>query len=109
MVTFRRLLTDLHVSARDRSIFSFLDDKFSKYQWIFAKLGMFIDIVDILFGIADGQISSVFDSYLPATRPYFHFCTITLVNVNRFSPNLVCALILWTSALGFLMDRVCQF
>ena len=26
---------------------------------------------------------------------------ITLVNVNGFSPNLVCALILWSSALGF--------
>ena len=33
----------------------------SKYQWIFAKLGMCIDIVEIWFGIANGQISSIFD------------------------------------------------
>ena len=67
---------------------------------------MGIDIVEICFWIADGQISSICDSYLPATRPYFHFWTINLVNVNGFSPNLVCALILWTSALGLLMGKL---
>ena len=46
--------------------FSFPDDNLSKHQWIFIKLGMCIDI-----GIANGQISSNFDSYLPETRPYF--------------------------------------
>ena len=60
---------------------------------------MCIDIVEIWFGIADGQISTVFDSYLLVTHLYFHFWTVTLVNVNRLSPNLVCALILWRSAL----------
>ena len=34
---------------------------------------------------------------------YFHFWMITLLNVNGFSPNLVGALIFWTSALGLLM------
>ena len=53
--------------------FSFPDDKLSRRQWIFTKLGMCIDIVEIWFGIANGQISSNFDSYLPETRPYFHF------------------------------------
>ena len=38
------------------SIFLFPDDNFSKYQWIFTKLGVCIDIVDICFGIADRQI-----------------------------------------------------
>ena len=38
--------------------FSFPDNNLSKHQWIFTKLGMCIDIVDIWFGIADGQISS---------------------------------------------------
>ena len=37
---------------------SFQDDNFSKHQWIFTKLGMCIDIVEIWFGIANGQISS---------------------------------------------------
>ena len=39
--------------------FSFPDDNLSKHQWIFTKLGMCIDIVEIWFGIANGQISSI--------------------------------------------------
>ena len=39
---------------------SFPDDNLSKHQWIFTKLGMCIDIVEIWFGIANGQISSNF-------------------------------------------------
>ena len=46
----------------------FLDDNLIKHQWIFTKLGMFIEIVEIWFGIADGQISSNFYVYLPVTR-----------------------------------------
>ena len=59
MGKFRQFLTEL--SASDRSVFSFPDDNFSKCQWIFTKLGVCIDIVEICFGIIDGQISSVFD------------------------------------------------
>ena len=59
MNKFCPYLTEL--PAHDTSIFSFLDDNFSKYQWIFTKLGMGIDILDICFGIANGQISSIFD------------------------------------------------
>ena len=33
-------------------------DNLSKYQWIFTKLGMCIDIVEIWFGIANGLIFS---------------------------------------------------
>ena len=52
----------------------FPDDKLSKHQWIFTKVGLSIDIVEIWMGIADGQISTNFDrSYLPETHPYFHF------------------------------------
>ena len=39
----------------------FPDDNLSKHQWIFTKLGIYIDIVEIWFGIANGQISSNFD------------------------------------------------
>ena len=48
MGKFRQFLTD--VPACDMSIFSFMDDNFSKYQRIFTKPGMCI--VDIPFGIA---------------------------------------------------------
>ena len=34
---------------------------------VFTKLGMCIDIVEIWFGIANGQISSNFDGDLPET------------------------------------------
>ena len=43
----------------------FLDDNLSKHQWIFIKLGRCIDIVEIWFGIADGQISLNFDGIFP--------------------------------------------
>ena len=51
---------------------------------------MCIDIVENWFGYVNRQISSIFDSYLPTTDPYFHFQMITLVNVSGFSPNGVC-------------------
>ena len=47
-------------------------------------------------------------SYLPMTQLYFHFLTVNLV-INRFLPNLVCALILWSSALGLLLGKFHQF
>ena len=50
-----------NVSACNTSTFSFLDHNFSKYQCMFPKLGMCIDIVEICFGIANGQISSIFE------------------------------------------------
>ena len=42
------------------SVFLFPDNHFSKCQWIFTKLGMGIDIVEIWFGIANGQILTIF-------------------------------------------------
>ena len=42
--------------ARDGSIFSFPDDNFSKYQWIFTKLDVCIDIEEICFGMLIGKI-----------------------------------------------------
>ena len=62
MGKFCQFLTE--VSARITSVFSFPDDNFSKYQWIFTKLGVCIDIVESYFGIADGKILSVFDSVI---------------------------------------------
>ena len=59
MGKFRQVLTEL--SARDTTVFPFLEDNLSKCQWIFTKLGMCIYIVEICFGIANGQISSIFD------------------------------------------------
>ena len=46
--------------------------------------------------------------YLPETRLYFRFWTITLVNSEGFSPNLLYALTLRRSGLGLLMGKFCQ-
>ena len=48
-----------HPSVVCPSVFYFPEDNLRKYQWIFTKLDMCIDTVEIWFGIANGQ------SYLP--------------------------------------------
>ena len=53
-------LSVVRMSVRPSIHFLFPDDNLGKHQWIFTKLGMRIDIVEILFGIANGQISSNF-------------------------------------------------
>ena len=58
---------DVHVSmsvscpsvCRTYVRFLFPDDNLSKYQWICMKVDMCIDIVEIWFGIANGQILSI--------------------------------------------------
>ena len=42
-------------------------------------------------------------------HPYFCFQMITWLNVNGFSLNLVCALILWRSGLGLLIGKFRKF
>ena len=61
---FRQILTEL--SARDTPIFSFSfpNDNMSKRQWICTKLDICIDIVEIWFGIANGQIMSNLDGVI---------------------------------------------
>ena len=51
----------------------FPDDNLSKNQWIFTKLGMCIDIVEIWFGIANGQISSNFYAVICPDTPIVLF------------------------------------
>ena len=57
MGKFRQILMVL--SARDTPIFSFPDDNMSKSQEILTKLGTCIDMKEIWFRIAHGQISSI--------------------------------------------------
>ena len=58
---------------------------------------------DLVWDCSWANFVYFWQNYLPATHPYFHFWMITSVNINGFSPNLVCALILWRSALRLLM------
>ena len=39
---------------------------------------------------------------------YFHFRTISCINISGFSPNFVCAL-MWKSGFGLKMGKFCQF
>ena len=45
MGQFRQIFKEL--SARDMPKFSFSDDNLSKHKWIFAKLGMCIDLIEL--------------------------------------------------------------
>ena len=68
MVSYRSsVCLSVSLSVVCLSVFSFPDDNLSKCEWTFTKLNMFIDNVEIWFGIANGQILSIFDSYLPTT------------------------------------------
>ena len=53
MGIFHQFLTEL--SAHHKSIILFPNYNLSKYQLIFTKLGMCIDIVEMWFGIVNGQ------------------------------------------------------
>ena len=57
--------------------FSFPDDNLSKRQWIFTKLGMCIDIVEIWFGISHRQILSIFDGVICPRHAHICFRMIT--------------------------------
>ena len=59
MGKFCHFLTEL--SARDRSVFSFPDDNFSKCQWMFTKLGVCIHIVNSALGLQKGKFRQFFD------------------------------------------------
>ena len=64
------------------SVFSLLDGNLSKYQWIVTKLDMCIDIAELWFWIANGQISS-FLKKLSACHmivaDYYHFTFLFLL------------------------------
>ena len=51
MGEFSQTFTELHVSVRDTSIFSFPDDNLSKWQGLLTKLAICIDIIKIWFRI----------------------------------------------------------
>ena len=63
------------------SIFRFLD--LSKRQWIFTTWYMCIDIVEILFGIANGQISSIFDGVICPKHAHIFIYGLKLESVTR--------------------------
>ena len=55
------------------SVISFLDGNLSERQWVFTKFGICIDIVEIWFGIANGQISSILTELSARDTSFFSF------------------------------------
>ena len=68
MAGYYGLTLDVRVSVRPSivrpSVRPCPDDNLCKHQWIFTKLGMCIDIVEIWFGIAHERISSNVDGVI---------------------------------------------
>ena len=60
MVKFCQFKAEL--SACYRSVFSFPDENLSKYQWTFTS--RCITILELCFGLANGQIWSIFDEVI---------------------------------------------
>ena len=53
--------------------FSFPDDNLSKHQWIFTKLGMCIDIVEIGLGLLMGKFCQFLTELSAQDMPIFSF------------------------------------
>ena len=60
--------------------FSFPDDKLSKHQWIFTKLGLCIDIVEISpgLGLLMGKFRQIFTELSARDTPIFLFLDYNL-------------------------------
>ena len=104
MGKFRQFLTELPATH----LYSLLDDNFSKYQWIFMKLGMCIDVMRICFGLLIGKFCQLLTELSAPNTSIFLFPDDNL-NVNGLSQNLVCALRLCKSALGSLIGKLRLF
>ena len=63
----------VHPSVSRTSVrISFPNDNLSKHQWIVTKLGLCIDIVEIRCGSDNGRISSNFDEILIKLGTYIY-------------------------------------
>ena len=75
----------------------FMDDSLSKCQWLFTKLAMCIDILQISFGMANGQISSIFEFVL--VLHFMHIWLIIAISLqNQVSAPLWCRWPSWIDA-----------
>ena len=85
------------------SVLLFPDNNLSECQWIFTKLSVCIDIVDVWFGIANMQFLTIWTDSSAHDMSVFSFPDDNMF--TSFSPNLVCALILWRSGFRLPMGK----
>ena len=67
--------------ARDTSGFSFPDNNFSKYQWVFTKLAMCIDIVEVCLGM----LIAKFHQFLTVICPGYESGKVLSFHIFIFS------------------------
>ena len=91
------------------SVFSFLDDNFSKYQWIYTKLGIALILWRSALGLLMGKFRPFLTELSACNTSVFYFQDNNLSKSRWISPNLIRAFILWRSALGLLIGKFCQF
>ena len=78
------------------NIFSFLNDNLRKFQGILTKLGAYIDIKEIWFGIANAQMSSIFDRVICGCHDnggVLSFYIFVLISFASLKGNISCILI----------------
>ena len=88
-----------------------LIDKYHKndYYYRFADNRSFYVCVSLYPPHSSGRVLWFHIGRPWVSASIFCFQIITWVNINGFSPNLLCALILWRSGLGLLMGNFRQF
>ena len=77
----------VHPSYFCPSIFSLPDDNLRKCRWIFTKLGLCLDIVEIWLGIANGQILIELSAHYMIVVGYYDFTFIFAVGIVVFVLN----------------------
>ena len=70
VVGFCSFTSDVHLSFVHLFVFLFPYDNLRKYQWIFSRLGLCIDIVKIWFGLLTGKFCQFFDRVI--CLPHVH-------------------------------------
>ena len=70
---------------------------------------MCTDIVQILFGIANGHFHQFLTNLSVCEMSVYSFLDDNLRKYQLIFTNLVCALILWKFGLGWLMSKFSQF
>ena len=84
-------------------------DNLSKHQWVLTKLSMCIDIVEVWFGIANGQFLSNFDRVICVRHTHILFPDDNLSKCKGILTKLGSCMILRRSCLGLLMGKFRQF
>ena len=80
-----QILSNFELPAQDTPIFSFTDDNLRKLQWIFTKLDMCIDIVEIGLRLLMGKFRQILTELSARNKPIFSFPDDNLSKYRDFN------------------------